>query len=271
MASVPSAVNNTKDESFVMIQCNYNNVIDKAAVSKVNPKLLKNMEMGRLSEKAKAVISSLEKSGKKIFFAHESHTNGDCDEDGPTEIFYTLFLIVEEDDEETCSFAPIPLKFCREVFYKQGDSNASVDYQSEELYDEDKHLFDAILHDMHSNDYDYTEEEIAWNSKDHVYNTQPSDLSKQGKKTLKKFKAGLAETDEVIFIGEDETYGECDKDGPLEYFFTLYIFVKKEDGTVVHHKFYREFHWYHDKEMDAVPYEDDVMRDKDYQEKQFHF
>jgi hypothetical protein len=279
MANVPSTANNTKDESFVMIQCDYKNVIDnKGAIpdtnaanpsrapreyKEVNSKLLKNMEIDRLSEKGKAVISSLEESGKKIIFANESCSYGDCDEEGPTEIFHTLFLIVEDDDTPfTC------LKFYREVYYKHGDSNSSVDYYSEEPYDEDKHMFDVILQDMHSNDY--TAEEIEWESKDHVYNTKPSDLSKPGKAMFDEMQEGLAETDEVFFVGEYEDYGETDRDGPVEYFFTLYIFFKKADGTIVHRKFFREFNWRHDKEMDAVPYYDDVMSDKDFQRKQFH-
>jgi hypothetical protein len=131
-------------------------------------------------------------------------------------------------------------------------------------------MFDAILQDMHSNN-DYTAEEIEWESRDHVYNTKPSDLSLPGRAMLKQFETGLAETDEVFFVGEYEDYGETDQDGPLEYFFTLDIFVKQADGTIVHRKFFREFHWLHDKDMDAVPYDDDVMRDKDFQEKQFHF
>jgi hypothetical protein len=216
--------------------------------------------MDKLSEKAKEVVSSI---GKMLVFANESHSYGDCDNEGPTEIFHTLYLIVEEEDTTFTQ-----LKFYREVFYIHGDSDASVDYQSEEVYHEDQQIFDAVLENTHSNDDYYDEAEFDY--KDTVYNTKPSDLSKPAKVTLAEVQTGLEATDTIFFIGEDETFGECDNDGPLEYFFTLYIFVKKLNGNIVHYKFSREFHWRHDKEKDAVPYEETGMGTNDFKDKHFH-
>ena len=81
-----------------------------------------------------------------ILFANETEEYGDCDEDGPTELFYTLYLVVKEEDGTWTNY-----KFYREVFYMHGDSCAAVDYDNEELTDYDNRLFNAI-HDNISTD-----------------------------------------------------------------------------------------------------------------------
>jgi hypothetical protein len=216
------------------------------------------MEMDQLSEKAKAVIRKI---GKCLLFANESRTFGDGDEDGPTEIYYKLLLIADG--------GFIPFKFTREVFYKHGDTNANVDYEPEELYQEDRDMLEAIHLDMYSNDY--TEEEIAWESKDHVYNIDPSYLTKPGKKMLQKFQAGLEETDNIIFIGETSVSSFGGKSKSVEHFFSLFIFVRKADGRVIHHKFFRDFFDNGDEYTNSTPYEEEnVFSDIDFQVHRFH-
>ncbi len=80
------------------------------------------------------------------------------------------------------------------------------------------------------------------------------------KVVLDEIQKGLAETDNVFFIGEEET---------LEDFYTLYIFIEKANGAIVHHKFYREFYWRQDKQKDAVPYEETCMDANDFKNKHF--
>jgi hypothetical protein len=257
-----------------MVQYNYDNIIDKNTIfpktypieiirdpcefQDVEPSLLENMGMDQLSEKAKAIISSI---GKMVVFANELHSYGDCDNEGPLEIFNTLFLIAQEEDMTFTRF-----KFFREIYYIHGESEDSVDYQPDEPNYKDHHMFDAIMNDMHSNDYETEFDD--W--KEPVHNIKPSNLSKPGKAVFDKIQEGLTETDKVFFIGENETNGKYDREGPLEEFYTLYIFVIKADGSIVHHKFYREFFWRHDKEKDAVPYEESSMSRDDFLSKQFH-
>jgi hypothetical protein len=106
---------------------------------------------------------------------------------------------------------------------------------------------------------------------DPVYNTEPSYLSIQAKAVLDELQEGLEETDTFLFIGEDQSYGDCERDGSLEFYFSLYIFVKKTDGSIVHHKFYREYNVNDGKyeDEDEVPYEDAVMSEDDFQRKYF--
>ena len=114
----------------------------------IDPKKLKNMLLEELSEKAKEVISIIK---SKIIFANETYSYGDYDEDGPTEYYYNLLLLVKDANGRLSK-----LKFYREKNY-HGHGNA--DYYSEgyyireQLFVEDNDVFDAIISNLSSNEH----------------------------------------------------------------------------------------------------------------------
>ena len=270
MAMSATTVNNSYDD-FVLNSLS-ENLFENFSISKtpsvkpdfsnINPKFLKHMEMLELSEKANELIASI---GKTIVFANETYHDADNDLEGSKESYYMLYVIFyEETDEMTFS----RLKFSRKA-YSHGSSKDSINYCQEKTSEADDHLFDAMLHFIHSNDEDENENEEYCN-KEPIYNTEPSYLSIPGKTTLAKLQEGLEETDKIIFIGENYEYGDCDRHyGPLETYISLYIFVKKTDGTIIHHKFYREYHIDDGDDDDDVPYEDAAMHHYDFERKYF--
>ncbi len=74
----------------------------------------------------------------------------------------------------------------------------------------------------------------------------------------------LRPTGEITFHFERYGWGDCDSDGPLEHFWTLYIFVKTDPNSpVTKHKYYREvFELLGDKE-EEIEYKEDTYNDQD--------
>lgn len=88
-----------------------------------------NMLEERISVKAKKVKESL--SGECVF-VHENYSWGDCDEYGPTEHMWTLYVVMK--DADTYKY----YKFYREVFEMHGQKNDEIDYEEEGLYEQEK-------------------------------------------------------------------------------------------------------------------------------------
>ncbi len=204
------------------------------------------MGSSALTKQATAVLSSIE---DEIVFVHEKYSSGDCDHDGPTEDFWTLYVVVVKD------WVVTNLKFYREVYILQGDKDDDIAYDPEDLNQTDNDIFDNIHQQLYP-------------SSIVVHNTDPSKLGKSAQATIAMVKA--ENSGNVFFTAEEETYGDIDRYGPAEYFWTLYVFIQKDDGTIVRRKFWREFHWMHDTcSMHDVPYEECEM-DREDKKKQFH-
>ena len=217
-----------------------------------------------LTQQAKNIIDTIDGT---TLYANEIYRNGDCDDYGPTEHFWTLYLVVENNENIRSN-----LKFYREVYDIHGDDNNQINYCSDSLNDDDNRIFVSIhellqKHPVYAqsieddnNNYDDYHDDYT------IDNMEPSELTIQGKITLEMVQAGLAEPSKIVFIAENDRYGDYDKDGPLEYMWDLYIFIKNNDGSITKHKFYREFHYHHNKEdMDDIPYEEDIMNSYDEQ------
>lgn len=202
------------------------------------------MGSSALTKQANDVISSI--TGE-IRFVHEKYANGDCDRDGPTENFWTLYVVVVQD------WVIKKLKFYREVYIVQGDKDDEIPYDSYELNRGDNDIFDDIDNQLYPSSIDV------------VQNTDPSNLGKSAQETIAMVKE--EESGHVFFTAEEESYGDCDRDGPLEYCWSLYVFIRYDD-TIVRRKFYREFHYRHDDgNMDDVPYEECQMDRRDRKKK----
>jgi hypothetical protein len=219
---------------------------------------LKNMlGSDNLTVQANAVLASFDTN---LVFDNESYSWGDCDEYGPTEHFWTLYVALENQDGTWSK-----LKFYREVFDIHGDKDEEIEYEPTTLCDADNKLFDTIyaMQNSHNDSDDY---------KPVIYNIEPSQLSKPGKVALEMVRGTLFDHEKIFFIGEEETHGEIDSDGPREYFWNLYIFAYGGDGIVIKRQFYREFYWRDDYEieMDDVPYKDVPISEIDLKGKTFH-
>ncbi len=79
----------------------------------------------------------------------------------------------------------------------------------------------------------------------HIYQTDPLNLTFQGQKTLEFVHGTLFNNETIVFIGEKETHGDFDKQGPLEYYWHLYVFATDGKGGLIKRYFYREFDWRH--------------------------
>jgi len=88
-----------------------------------------NMLEEHITIKAKEVKETL--SGECVF-VHENYSWGDCDEYGPTEHMWTLYVVMK--DADTYKY----YKFYREVFETHGQKNEEIDYEEEELWEEEK-------------------------------------------------------------------------------------------------------------------------------------
>ncbi len=95
-------------------------------------------------------------------------------------------------------------------------------------------------------------------------NQSPEHLTKQANITMANFLKD--NPGKIFYLHEEHIYGDIDSDGPIEYFWTLYLFFRHNDGSVSHHKFFREFSWTHNYhvKMDEIPYEETIVSRHDF-------
>jgi hypothetical protein len=88
-----------------------------------------NMLEGRITVKAKEVMDTL--SGECVF-VHENYSWGDCDEYGPTEHMWTLYVVMK--DADSCKY----YRFYREVFEMHGQKDEEIDYEEDGVSEQEK-------------------------------------------------------------------------------------------------------------------------------------
>ena len=221
---------------------------------------------------AQALITMKKLEGS-IIFVNEYYNTGDVDDEGPTEVFWTLDIVIQKEDgtERT-------LRYSRELFYKHGCKNGDslstisyfLDHDSDgthEDYQEDPDDYQEDPDDYQEDPDDYQDgyQNYQDDPENFIHNIKESQLCKQGKMVLEKLKGELGETDVISFIGEKESYDGYDKYGPTGYLFDLFIFVKKEDGSLKHHHFHRAYYSLQDDmDVDDVPYDQVDMSEFDF-------
>ena len=145
------------------------------------------------------------------------------------------------------------------------EKHSIFENEKAELHEELKYMVCSV-YDQQENDFedrwqeDYPED---INTDDYIVNMDVAELSFPGKLEHDYIKEALEETDEIFFVSEKQDTGASDLLGPLEYFWTLYIFIKKADGTIVKRKFYREYYFNPYEEMDDVFYNEIEFNDSD--------
>ena len=97
--------------------------------------------------------------------------------------------------------------------------------------------------------------------------TIPANMTEQAQATLESFRKEVHE--EIIFTGEFNEGYNCDRDGPRDYYWMLYIFTRV-DGEIKKYKFTRETNFHDDTFETVVPYERDIMY-KDDSDKLFYY
>ncbi len=143
---------------------------------------------------------------------------------------WTMYLVVKANGDI------VNLKFCR-------DTSDETAYQPSENDQSDDDIFEDIHYILFPAESDI------------VYNKNHSELSKPAQSVINKMKENPLGY--IFFTGEKKEYGDVDKHGPTEYFWSLYVFIHKDDGTIIHRKFFREFNYFHDKcNMNDIPYEE---------------
>ncbi len=241
---VYNIIKKERDETFFaeeLLEDNHNDYYEEDVIENM-------MGSAHLTKQATDVISSIEGD---IIFVHEKVSYGDIDEDGPTETFWSLYVMVVKD------FVVTKLKFYREVYVLDEDNDEDIAYEPEELNKSDNKFFEATCQQLYPSE-----------NKNIVHNTDPSELTKSAQKIITSIKE--ENLGNVFFTAEERSYGDTDDDGPLEYFWDLYVFIQKEDNTIIRRKFFREFHWKHDNcDMDDVPYEECALTQKD-EKKTYH-
>ncbi len=289
MAAVSTTANNTNKE-FIIKKFENFNIINHITIIRTDslfdnfnePDTYANMlDTSSLTQKALDIINA---SKSKVLFAHELYNWGDCDEMGPTEHFWTLYLVVEKEDG-----TKEKLKFYREVFERH-DEDENVPYEQYGIHSNELCIFDSAEpqneehqtswepQEMHQEEqFDASQYEEPQNEeydeyRDVIHNIQPSELSKQGQITLEQVRGTIFDHEKIFFIGEEETFGETDDDGPFEYFWNLYIFISCRDGSVIKRHFFREFDWRHDADVgkDGIPYDETKFDEASVKNKVFH-
>ncbi len=222
----------------------YNNIKEyKHLMSQDDPNycknFIKNMSQETITSQAKEIIGELDENSHPVF-CHEQYSFGDCDEYGPTEHFWTLYIITENFKDGIKYH-----KFYREVYEMQGDIDDEIKYESFPLTDKEN----KILDDNYNQYYE------LYNV---VYNCSKY-LNSQAEKIISSIK------EKIIFISEGAEEGDITNYGPREYYWTLYVFTCNHDGTINHRKFYREV-YYPDNE-EKVEYEEILLSPSDFQKK----
>ena len=118
-------------------------------------------------------------------------------------------------------------------------------------------IYDSINQDNCDN-FDYWDD---YDERDIIENMNYSSLTTQAKNIIDSI------TDEIVFKYEEYNWdGKVDMYGPFNHFWTLFVFVKKQDemGTIEHLKFYREVYEKHGDIDEHIQYTPEQMYNSDY-------
>jgi hypothetical protein len=194
-------------------------------------KFLDNMSLDELTPQARKVIETFD-DYTNLEFCTEEYSYGDCDDYGPTEHIWTLYVITEN-YKDGIKFH----KYYREVFIVQGDKNDDIEYKLDSMTDDEKQNISKNWIQSYPSDLHNV-----------VYNCRNC-LNTQAEKIVSSIE------EEVIFVSEDSVWGDCDKEGPREFFWTLYVLTRNDDGTIKHRKYYREVYVFNDDDEDVEYFE----------------
>jgi hypothetical protein len=197
------------------------------------PQVYENMkDSSLLTKQAKDILSSIE---GEIVFVNEKYNTGDFNRYSPDE-FWILYVLVLKVGIIT------RLKFYRDFYVHDGEKKEDIPYNPQKLTNNDFGIFEEIFHQLYPSDINV------------IYNSDPSNLTKSAQDTIafvNKYNFG-----NIFFTAEEEKHGKSDQNGPLNYIWTLYIFIQNHDGSIVRRIYLREYHRLHDNcNMDDVPYE----------------
>jgi hypothetical protein len=114
----------------------------------------------------------------------------------------------------------------------QNDDDSNIFYESCEMNDSDNKIFDKMIR----NAYEETT----------IENMPFESLTAHGQKVC----IGLSN---IVYINEHCESGECYRDGPAEYMWTLIIAIRNED-EISFHKYYREVNERIDRNPELIDY-----------------
>jgi hypothetical protein len=190
----------------------YNSIDDDNNYSNTNTKYTD------LTTQAKLIIDGLERS-KMAFIMnfHEHYSYGDCDDMGPTEHFWTLYVVMENHDTTMTN-----LKYYREVFEMQHEVDSNIFYESCETNDSDNKIFAKIKRNHF---------EVAYK----LANVPMFSLTPAARRAM----LDLSNSVNTVYINEYCESGDCGVDGLIDQMWTL-IIVTKNNDELSYHKYYRK-------------------------------
>jgi len=173
-----------------------------------------------LTTQAKLIIDGLERS-KMAFIMnfHEHYSYGDCDDMGPTEHFWTLYIVMENHD---ATMPYLNLKYYREVYEMQHEEDSNIFYESCETNDSDNKIFDKIK---------YNHFEVSYK----LANVPMFSLTADARRAM----LGLSNRADIVYINEYCESGNCGADGLTEHIWTLIVITTNKD-ELSYHKYYRK-------------------------------
>ncbi len=98
------------------------------------------MKYEHMGKQAQAIVDKLRPTGQ-ITFHFERYDWGSCDNDGPTEHMWTLYVFVRSESTDQIT----KHKYYREVFERQGDKDEEEIYEKTEYNEEDDRFLKPIL------------------------------------------------------------------------------------------------------------------------------
>jgi hypothetical protein len=181
-----------------------------------------------LTAQAKLIINSLERTTKaSIIDFHEHYSYGDCDEMGPTEHFWTLYVIMENHD-----FSITNHKYYREVFEMQRDEDSNIFYESCEMNKYDNTFFSTMIRNAYEGNK--------------IENMDFESLTVHAQRIC----SGLSD---IMFVNEHCESENCCRDGPAKQMWTLIVAFQNED-EIAFEKYYREVNERNDKHPELINY-----------------
>ncbi len=178
-----------------------------------------------------------------IINAIEKCDYGDYDDMGPTEYFWSLYIIIKNADDSIEK-----LKYYREVYYMQDDEDSEIEYEHTLINKNDEDIFNSMIENPNHPDNDDNYHDYNYNSDDYddyddyndydedentIKNTPIESLTIQGQKVCNS----LSGT--ILYVYEKYNYGDCDEYGPTEHMWSLFVAVKNNE-EISFHKYYRE-------------------------------
>ncbi len=209
----------------------------------------------QLTTFAQTVISNIEEGTVVFVYEHEGLEQWESSDEYIQNNYAKLYLAVKNENGTFSQY-----KYYR---YFSNDSAQAQYYRISCGYGNE--IFKMIKLKLFIEEF----ENYHVNENDIIRNKNSDSFTDQAKAIITQFRQDNNEG-EIFFTSEICEYGDIDQDGPLEYYWTLYLFFKHNDGGVSHHKFEREFNWHHDKvDMDDVPYEESTVSCRDFYQKCF--